>query len=184
MALDCNAAAATFGRVRSDHIEEYILLLDVICLGLASLPAVSPALDQPPETQCINSHAWLEANAQVAVVHLVFVGVSQEKRKVAGNSKEKIVVEWREIRELINEHLRDCIGGTVMCLSDTILGSLGEQLVRKFTEPSLQHGADDVDIVEITLLKKVDVTLCSSISKISLISKAVSHLRQNVFAIS
>ena len=71
-----------------------------------------------------------------------------------------------------------------MCLSDTILGSLGKQLVRKFTEPSLQHGADDVDIVEITLLKKVDVTLCSSISKISLISKAVSHLRQNVFAIS
>jgi hypothetical protein len=48
--------------------------------------------------------------------------------------------------------LGDFLGASV-CSGDAVLCGLGEQFVGKFTEPSLEHGADDVNIVEVILLK-------------------------------
>jgi hypothetical protein len=75
MTFDCSAAAATFSRSRSNHVEQHVLLLNVVRLSLTTLPAISPVLDQPSETRRVYSHAWLEADAQIAEVHFVLIGM-------------------------------------------------------------------------------------------------------------
>ncbi len=49
---------------------------------------------------------------------------------------------------------------------DPVLGSLWEQLVwQSSAQPyCLEHGADDVDVVEIVLLEEVDIEFCNNLS--------------------
>ena len=73
--LDCGAAPATFSRSRGDHVEQHILLLNVVLLSLTTLPTVSPVFDKPLETEHVDLHTWLEADAQIVEVHPVLIGV-------------------------------------------------------------------------------------------------------------
>jgi len=74
-----SCTAATFGTGWRDHIKEHILLLDVCLLGLAALPTVSPITDKKLEAEGVNLHAWLKADTEVAIVHLVLFGVREEE---------------------------------------------------------------------------------------------------------
>lgn len=87
-------------------IEKLVLLLNVPGLGPAALPAVSPVAYQEFETECVNLHARLEANAKIAEVHFVLVGVCQKEAEVAGDGEEEVVVKRRQVRELVDEQLR------------------------------------------------------------------------------
>jgi hypothetical protein len=82
---------------------------------------------------------------------------------VASNSEEKVVVEWREVGELINERLRNCFLAS-MCPGNAVLRGLREQFVGEFAEPCLEHRADDIDIVQIILLEEIDITLCPALA--------------------
>lgn len=44
------------------------------------------------ETECIDPERRLEADAEVAVCHLVLGGIGGEKAKMAGNCEEQIVI--------------------------------------------------------------------------------------------
>lgn len=63
-----------------------------LLLSPASLPAILPVTDKELETEAIDLHARLEANAKIAIVHLVLIHVGMEKVQVTGNSKEKIII--------------------------------------------------------------------------------------------
>lgn len=60
-------------------VEQHILLLDILSLILAALPAVSPVAYEESEAEGINLQARLETDAQISVVHLVLVGMGEEK---------------------------------------------------------------------------------------------------------
>src|SRR5699024_7625924 len=49
--------------------------LEIFFLRPASLPTILPVTDQEVEAIGVNLHAWLEAYAKIAVVHLVLVNV-------------------------------------------------------------------------------------------------------------
>lgn len=74
-------------------VEKLIFLLDIPGLGLAAFPTIPPIANQEFKTKGINLHAGLEADAKVAEVHLVLVGVCQEKTEVTCDGKEEIVIE-------------------------------------------------------------------------------------------
>lgn len=86
-----------------------VLLLDVLVLVFAALPAISPVADQKLETECINLHTGLETNAQVLEVHLVLVRMSQQKTEMTGDGKEEIILEWREVGKFVNQKLRNLV---------------------------------------------------------------------------
>ena len=71
---------------------------------------------------------------------------------MAGDSKEEVVLERRQVREFVDEELRHGFGVGAFS-GDAVLRLLWEQFVWQFAEPSLEHGADDIDIVQIFLLK-------------------------------
>lgn len=144
--LDCGAAS-TFCAGRRNWIgEHHILLFNILGFIFAPLPALSPIADKKFEAKRINFHARLEANTQVSVVHLVLVRVGKEKGKVAGNGEKKIVIEGREVGQLVDEHLRNCHrAGTLT--RNALLNNLGEKFVGKSSQPVLEHGTNDVDIV-------------------------------------
>jgi hypothetical protein len=123
-----------------------------VCLGLAALPTISPVADKELETECVDLHTWLETNAQISEVHLVLFGVGKKQGKMASNREEKVIIEWREVGELIDEHLRNTFSARAFS-SDAVLCRLGKKFVGKLTQPSLEHGSDDVDIVEVVLLE-------------------------------
>ncbi len=131
-------------------------MLRVRLLGLASLPVIPPVADQELEAESVDFHAWLEANAQISEIQFVLLGVSEKEGQVASYGEEEIVVEWREIGELIDKHLRDALGAGALSIY-AILRLFGEKLIREFAEPGFEHRADYVDIVEVVLLKEIDV---------------------------
>jgi hypothetical protein len=51
-----------------------------------------------------------------------------------------------------------------MCSRNAVLCGLRKEFVGEFTEPGLEHGTDDVDIIEVILLKQIDVTLCVALA--------------------
>lgn len=75
---------------------------------------------------------------------------------MARNGKEKIVIEWWEVRELLDQQF-----GHLFCSGafpgDSILGLFRKELIGKFTKPSFEHRANNVDIIQVVLLKQVDV---------------------------
>ena len=92
------------------------LFLQILLLRPASLPAILPVADKELETEGIDSHTRLEADAQIAVVHLVLVHIGMEEIEMAGDGEQKVVVVGREFGEFILQHLWGCRGAdTLLC---------------------------------------------------------------------
>lgn len=115
-------------------VKEPVLLFNISCFCLAAFPAISPFANEEFEAKCVNLHTRLEANAEVAKIHLVLFGMCEEQTQVAGDCKEQVVVEWRQIRQLVDKQLRNLVGSGTLS-SDAILGFLWEQFVGQLTEP-------------------------------------------------
>lgn len=75
---------------------------------------------------------------------------------MAGNGEEEIVVERRKVGEFIDQDLGNGFRASGL-LVNSVLRGLWEQLVGQFAKPSFKHRADNIDIVEVILLKKIDV---------------------------
>jgi len=99
------------------QVQDAILFVQVLALGPAPLPAILPVAHEELEAEWIHLHAWLKADAEVLIVHFVLVGVHVKKTDVAGDGKEDVIVERRQLGELIFHHLRR-IFSTSTCSSD------------------------------------------------------------------
>lgn len=130
--------------------------LQILLLRPASLPAVLPVTDQKVEAICLDLHAWLEAYAQIAVVHLVLFDIRVKKVEMAGDGEKKIVMVRRQFREFVFQHLRSG-GGAGILLSDPRLRFFRKKLIGDFTQPCLEQRSNRVDIIQIRFLKKIDV---------------------------
>jgi hypothetical protein len=75
---------------------------------------------------------------------------------VACDSKEEIVLEGREVGEFVNKELGDSFGVGAFS-GNAVLGLLREQFIGEFAQPSLEHGTDDINIVQVFLFEEVDV---------------------------
>jgi len=169
--------AAALGTGWRDHIEEDIFLLNIVLLCLATFPAISPIADKEFETESINLHAWLETDAKIPVVHLILVGVGEEQGKVACDGEEKI----GQIRKLIYQHLGNRLSALTLS-SNAVLGSLGKELIWQLTEPGLEHGANDVNIIEIIFLKQIDIIFCTRLAKPKLSTQGIHHYLDQICA--
>ena len=65
---------------------------------------------------------------------------------MAGDGKEEVVVEGWQLGKLILQHLRRGFGALAFLL-DAVLDCLGEDLIRKLTEPVLEQRSNDVWVV-------------------------------------
>jgi len=74
-------------------IKEGIFLFNVPGLVPATLPALAPLADQEFEAESIDLHTWLETDAEISEVHLVFVRVGEEETEMASDGEEEIIVE-------------------------------------------------------------------------------------------
>jgi hypothetical protein len=54
--------------------------------------------------------------------------VGKEKAEVACDGKEEVVVEWRQVRELVDKQLWDLFGAITLT-SNPFLSLLGEKLI-------------------------------------------------------
>jgi hypothetical protein len=81
------------------------LFSQVVFLCPTALPAVAPIQNKELEAESVNLDGRLEADAQIIVVHLVELGAGVQQADVAGNGEEEVIVEWRELGELVLEHL-------------------------------------------------------------------------------
>lgn len=104
-------------------------LRQVFFLRPATLPAVAPIEDEELEAKGVDLDGWLEADAQVVVVHLVELRARVQETDVAGDGKEKVIVERRQFGKLVFQHL-GCGFGALTLLLDTVLNHLREDLVR------------------------------------------------------
>lgn len=100
----------------------------------------------------------MKANAQIVVVHLVELGTRVQKADVAGDGKEEVVIEGRQLGKLILQHLR-CGFGTLAFLLDAVLDCLGEDFIRELTEPVLEQRPNDVRVIEVVVRDEVDITV-------------------------
>lgn len=66
-----------------------------------SLPTVLPVTDKEIETVSVYLQAGLETDAQVAVIHFVFVDVRMEEAEMACDCEKKVVVVWRELGKFV-----------------------------------------------------------------------------------
>lgn len=65
---------------------------------------------------------------------------------MASDSEEEIVLEGRQVGEFVNKELGDLFGVGAFS-GDAVLGFLGEEFVWELAQPSLEHGADNINIV-------------------------------------
>jgi hypothetical protein len=56
------------------RVQKFDLVSQVVFLGPAALPAVSPIQDKKLETKGVDFDGRLEANAKIVVVHLIELG--------------------------------------------------------------------------------------------------------------
>ena len=82
-----------------------VFLREGFFLRPASLPAVPPIAHEELEAKGVDLEARLEADAEVAVVHLVLVAVRAEQAEVARDGEEKVIVPRRKPRQLVFEQL-------------------------------------------------------------------------------
>lgn len=75
---------------------------------------------------------------------------------MAGDGEEEVVVVGWEFGQLIFEHLRNLVGALAFVLNAD-LRIFRKEHVGQVTQPGLEHGADDVDVVEIRLVKEIDI---------------------------
>ena len=64
------------------------LLRQILLLGPAALPAVTPIEDEELKAERINLDGWLKANAQVVVVHFVELRARVQETDVAGDGEK------------------------------------------------------------------------------------------------
>lgn len=128
------------------------LFLQILLLRPASLPAILPVTDKEIETIRLDLHAWLEAYAQIAVVHLVLFDIGVKKVEVAGNGEKKVVMVRWQFREFVFQHLRSG-GGPRILLSDLRLRFFRKKLIGDFSQPCLEQRTNRVDIIQIGLFK-------------------------------
>lgn len=113
------------------------LLGQVLLLGPAPLPTITPVKDEELEAECVDLDSRLKADAQVIVVHLVELRARVQKTDVARDGEKEVVVERRQLRKLILQHLGRGFGALTLLL-DAVLDCFGEDLIRKLTEPILK----------------------------------------------
>lgn len=75
---------------------------------------------------------------------------------MACDSEKEVIVEGRKVGELVDEILRDFCGAWILPL-DLLLSYFWEEFIWEFTQPSLKHGANDVDIVEVLAFEEINV---------------------------
>lgn len=83
---------------------------------------------------------------------------------MASNSKEQIVVEGRKVGEFFDKALRDDIGVRARwtgAFNNTGLSVLRKDILWEIAQPSLKHGAHNVDIVKVGLLKEIQIEFYS-----------------------
>lgn len=78
---------------------------------------------------------------------------------MAGDGEEEVVVEGWEVGEFVDESLGDAFGASTF-LGYAVLGDFGEKFIRQFAQPGFEHGANDVNIVKIILLKEINIIFC------------------------
>lgn len=104
LALDGRGAApfGAGGRVQIWTVEIVVLGADILLFSLTTLPAISPITNKEFKAEGVDFHARLEADAEVAEIHLVFLGVGEEEGEVAGDGEEEVIVEGGEGGELVD----------------------------------------------------------------------------------
>lgn len=75
-----------------------VLFFEVFLFRPATLPAILPVHNQKLETKSIDLQTRLEANAQIAIIHLVLVSIAVEEAEMARDGKQKVIVEGRQLR--------------------------------------------------------------------------------------
>ncbi len=149
--------------VGTDLIQDPVFFLQGLFLRPTSLPTISPVADQELEAETVDSQTRLEADAEVGVIHFVFLHVGVQQAQVAGDGEEQVVIPRRKPRQLVLQELGDFLRSRTFP-GNPRLGRFGEDLGREVAQPGFEHGADDVDIIQIMLVKEVDVPFCPAIS--------------------
>ena len=104
-----------------------ILVGKSLFLGPAALPAVPPVLYEERKADGVHPKSRLEAYAEVAIRHLVLLGVSSEETQMTGDSEEQVVVPRWEGRELVFQKLRHFTFALAR-RGDSVLRILGKNL--------------------------------------------------------
>jgi hypothetical protein len=88
-----------------DSLLVLYLHLEVLLLREAALPALLPGADEIVEEPALEVQTWPDADGEVVEIHAVAVLVREEKREVACDCEEEVVVEWWEVGQGILELL-------------------------------------------------------------------------------
>jgi hypothetical protein len=157
-----------------------ILPLQVFSLGYTAVPAILPIQNKPREASVVNLETRHEAHAEVIEGHLIFVGCVEKHGDVGGDGEEKIVVEWRKFGKLFLKDFWSRAFGVLLAnfLNDRVLHRLREDFLGEITKPRLEHGRDDVDIVELGLVEKINV---KNYNRISHVWKEIRKLEKLTF---
>lgn len=97
-----------------------------------------PFANQKLEAEGVDLEARLKANLKIVEAHLVLLLAGVEDVQMACNGKEQIVVVWRQAGKLVLEHLRH-LGGAFAPFRDARLNAPGEEFIREFAKPVLEH---------------------------------------------
>lgn len=161
------ARTAAGGRRHVGWVSQALLFIKLFLLGPAALPAVAPVTNQIVEEPALQVKTRANADRQVVQVHAVTLLVGEEQAQMAGDCEEQVVVEWRKLGESVAEllgcRLTHDIEVRVLFLklrAQSVLQVLRENLRRELAQPSLEHAADGVRIVQLLLREQVDVKLC------------------------
>lgn len=96
---------------------------------------------------------------------------------MAGYREEQIVVEGRQLGQLVLQHLWRGFG-TLALLLDPRLCSFGEDFVWELPEPVLEQRADNIGVVEVVVCDQVDIAILSTLANGSRGRKGHSYLDQ------
>lgn len=122
------------------------------------MPAVTPVQNEKLEAESVDPDGRLEADAQVIVVHFVELGARVQKTDVASDGKEEIVVKWRQLGELVLQHLRRGFGALAFLL-DAVLDSLWKDLIWKLTKPVLEQRSNDIGVIQVVVRDEVNIAV-------------------------
>lgn len=81
-----------------------------------------------------------------------------QQADVAGDGEQEIVVEWRQLRQLVFQHLGRTLC-TLTLLLDPRLNSLGKDFVGQLAQPVLEQRTNDVRVVQVFVCDEVDVSI-------------------------
>lgn len=112
-------------------IEKHVLFFYVPRFVFATLPAMPPVAYQELEAEGVDFHARLEAYAEVAEIHLVLVRVRKKQAQVTCDSEKEVVIEWRQVGELLDKELRNLLSARAFA-SNSFLSRFREKFVGKF----------------------------------------------------